>query len=319
MRSVLTVTLLSLALPSTARDISLGLPIDCDLGTTCYIQNYVDHDPTAGRQDLFCGNLTYDGHDGTDFALPSILSQQRGVTVLAVAPGRVAALRSNMEDVLQGTPNAPDVTDRECGNGVVIDHGGGWVSQYCHLAKSSVSVSVGDQVAMGQPIGLVGLSGQTEFPHLHLSLRHDEIAVDPFSPNADTCGEVGETLWLSAPPTPVGGLISSGFAAAVPDYNTVKQGFAAAINLTPADNLVLWAFAFGAEPGDQIQLTITGPDGQTVHDHTEVLDRTQALVMRASGRRSPAAGWPSGIYTGTVQHRRGADILDQQTLAITVQ
>ena len=48
---------------------------------------------------------------------------------------------------------------KECGNRVGIDHGDGWATDYCHLATGSVSVKPGDNVAAGQPIGRVGLSG----------------------------------------------------------------------------------------------------------------------------------------------------------------
>ena len=41
------------------------------------------------------------------------------------------------------------------GNGVVIDHGGGWISQYSHLRSGSVRVHPGDRVSAGQPLGLV--------------------------------------------------------------------------------------------------------------------------------------------------------------------
>jgi hypothetical protein len=36
--------LLSVVASSAACAIELGLPLDCELGRTCLIQNYVDHD-----------------------------------------------------------------------------------------------------------------------------------------------------------------------------------------------------------------------------------------------------------------------------------
>ena len=37
-------------------------PIDCQLGVDCFIQNYVDQDPSPKWQDFNCGRLTDDGH-----------------------------------------------------------------------------------------------------------------------------------------------------------------------------------------------------------------------------------------------------------------
>src|SRR5262249_35663984 len=58
-----------LLLATTATAFELGLPIDCEVGRSCVIQNYVDHDPSPNARDYQCGTLTYDGHNGTDFRL----------------------------------------------------------------------------------------------------------------------------------------------------------------------------------------------------------------------------------------------------------
>jgi len=44
-------------------------PVDCDLDTQCYIQQFMDHDPSSEASDMRCGPLTYDAHTGTDFAI----------------------------------------------------------------------------------------------------------------------------------------------------------------------------------------------------------------------------------------------------------
>ncbi len=55
------------------------------------------------------------------------------------------------------------------GNYVVIDHGNGMVVYYAHLA--SVNVSVGQVVARGQSIGVLGCSGYSTGPHIHYEIR----------------------------------------------------------------------------------------------------------------------------------------------------
>ncbi len=318
-RSTLLATLSLAAMPA-AGDFALQSPIACDLTRTCHIQQGVDHDDGPGAQDFTCGPLTYDGHKGTDFALPSLALLDDGIAVTASAPGTVRGVRNDMVDALQGQPGAPDVADRECGNGVVIAHAGGWETQYCHLRQGSVSVTSGQTVAAGDTLGLVGLSGQTEFPHVHLSVRKDGAVVDPFAPDATaTCGDAPtRTLWADDVTFAPGGLIAAGFADAVPDYDAVKAGTAAAGAMaTDAAALVLWGFGFGLRVGDTLTLTITGPDG-LVFDDTQTVDRTQAQAFRAGGRRTPAGGWAAGDYTGTVVMRRGGDMLDTQTAQITL-
>lgn len=63
------------------------------------------------------------------------------------------------------------------GNTVAIDHGLGVVSYYMHLSK--IKVKVGDLVARG---GIIGASGETGYalsPHLHLSIKINNISIDP--------------------------------------------------------------------------------------------------------------------------------------------
>src|SRR4051812_14619690 len=118
----------------------LGLPLDCTLGRDCFVQNYVDHDPTPGSRDFTCGGRTYNAHNGTDFRLQDHLARQKGVAVLAAAGGTVDRLRDGEPDVSVRVSGQASVTNKECGNAVVINHPGGWSTQYCHMARGSIIV-----------------------------------------------------------------------------------------------------------------------------------------------------------------------------------
>lgn len=315
----LAAALLVLAGAAAAQEMRLSLPIACTLGTDCHIQQFVDHDPGPGAMDFTCGPLVYDGHRGTDFALPSLADQARGVAVLAAAPGVVSGVRNNMPDILQGSPGAPDVAGRDCGNGVVIRHDDGWETQYCHLARGSVSVSPGETVATGAPLGRVGLSGRTEFPHLHLSVRRDGAVVDPFAPDGVTGCDASPqaTLWSDPPAVRPGGLITTGITDAVPDYERIKAG-----GPLPAPRrdspLVAWGHIFGGRAGDTVAITLTGPDGEEILAHEERLERDQAQLFRAAGRRAPPAGWAPGAYGATIRLIRDRSELDRRDAAITL-
>jgi len=157
--------------PAQAGAFTLSLPVDCTLNETCFIQQFTDRDPSPKATDYTCGPLSYDGHKGTDFAVPTLRDMENGVTVLAASPGTIRATRDGMPDIASNAPNAPDITNQDCGNAVVITHAGGWETQYCHLKRGSVVVTRGQTVSAGTPVGQIGLSGNTEFPHLHLSPR----------------------------------------------------------------------------------------------------------------------------------------------------
>ena len=173
---------------------------------------------------------------------------------------------------------------------------------------------------MGQVLGEVGLSGATQFPHVHLSVRKDGTVVDPFAPDArTTCGDApSDTLWIDPVAFVPGGLVTVGFSDAVPDYGAVKAGTAARVTMSAnAPALVVWGFAFGGRTGDSLTLTIYGPEGEVFND-TQRLDRDQAQFFRAGGKRTPAGGWTIGDYTGMVELRRDGAVLDMQTSTVTL-
>jgi murein DD-endopeptidase MepM/ murein hydrolase activator NlpD len=283
------------------------LPADCTLGKTCFIQQYTDADPGPGAADFRGGPLTYDGHRGTDFRVADLKAMEVGVPVLAPAPGRVTGLRDGMAD--RAVTDRAEVSGRECGNGVAIDHGDGWETQLCHLARGSLTVAEGDEVAAGEVIGRMGLSGATQFPHVHLSVRRDGEMVDPFVAG----------LWIDPPPYEPGGLLSAGFAGAVPDFGAVKAGTADAAGLPgDAPALVLWGAAFGGRAGDVIGLRIGDPDGNALLMTDITLERTQAELFRAGGRPLRAAHWPPGDYSGEVTLNRNDTVLDRIETTVTI-
>ena len=136
-------TLVFWASSVAAQQLQLRMPVDCALGETCFIQNYVDRDPGPEYREIGCGQLSYDGHRGTDIALYDHIAMDQGVNVRAAADGIVAATRDGMPDILVTDPNAPDVTGRACGNAVIIDHPDGWQTRYCHMKRGSLRVKTG--------------------------------------------------------------------------------------------------------------------------------------------------------------------------------
>jgi len=109
-------------------------------------------------------DLTYDSHNGTDFAVPL------GTRVLAAAPGEVVRVVSEFN---------------RGGLKIFLDHGEGLMTTSAHLARALVRE--GQVVARGEAIALSGYSGLDGFvtfpfgaPHVHFNTWLDGEPVDPF-------------------------------------------------------------------------------------------------------------------------------------------
>jgi murein DD-endopeptidase MepM/ murein hydrolase activator NlpD len=82
---------------------------------------------------------------------------------------------------------------------VTIDHGGGRMTRYSHLARTLVLE--GTQVVKGMPLGLAGRTGTATGVHLHFEYWKDDVARDPLKDFAKLVGDEGpKPVVLSRPP-----------------------------------------------------------------------------------------------------------------------
>ena len=111
---------------------------------------YYDH----SGSDWNCGGRTYGGHRGSDFAMA------RGNEIIASADGTVIGAVDGYFD---------GCTTGDCSgtNMVTIRNDSGSTSEYLHMQRGSVAVSVGQRVGCGQFIGRVASSGASTGNHVH--------------------------------------------------------------------------------------------------------------------------------------------------------
>lgn len=99
-----------------------------------------------------------------------IISGTGNKEIVAFADGKVSAIRNSInghDDKYAG------------GNYVYIDHSNGYQTRYLHLVKNSMKVKVGDKVAKGQEIAIMGKTGQVTGVHLHFEIRKNKTAQNP--------------------------------------------------------------------------------------------------------------------------------------------
>jgi hypothetical protein len=119
------------------------------------------HAPAQGRRSSqfglrrFFNGQARNPHAGLDIALPS------GTQVVSAGAGSVIDTGDYFFN----------------GKTVFVDHGQGLVTMYCHL--SQIDVRTGDRLALGQPLGLSGMTGRASGPHLHWGVIMNGALVNP--------------------------------------------------------------------------------------------------------------------------------------------
>jgi len=323
--SVLLLILCCAAGPVAAREeLRFSWPAACTTGQSCWIVNYPDVDPQENvALDYRCESQTYDGHHGTDIALADMVDMEQGVDVLAAADGKILRLRDGEQDRIRAAKERQSLLeeDKGCGNGVFIDHGNGWQSIYCHMKNGSLLVKPGQVVKSGQKIGEIGLSGASEFPHLHFGVFHDGKVIDPFTgmEKSKGCGhDPSQGLWRDQKGEKDEiAVYAAGFSSAPPDFEALKiDTFAPPRMRHDVGALVFWIAWYGARQGDVLSMRIYRPDGSLLVEKNTVQKKNQARQFLFLGKKSPPGHFEQGVYKGEFQVKR--EIQDQDGIVRTL-
>jgi hypothetical protein len=305
---------------------SLGLPVTCRLGLDCFVQQMPDIDPSRAVLDPLCGQASYQGHDGWDIRLRSLDDITQDVPVLAVADGRVARIRDGVADqIYSDAQDKARVADKECGNGLLIDHGDGLSSQYCHLKNGSVLARPDALVQKGQKIGAIGSSGAAEFPHVHLSIRRDGELVEPLTGKplgnlTPACGDLSGGLFEAeaerALDRPVVAILDSGLASTAPNLPDLVRKGGPPLAQVQGDLTVAWLWAINVEAGQRFRIKLVAPDETVLIDHTtNALEKRKANYLAYAGRKT---GTKPGRYSLYVEILSGEKRIQSTSRLLTI-
>jgi hypothetical protein len=197
-----------------------------------------------------------------------------------------------------------------------------------HDIRSRLSVSVhvkpGDRVSAGQSVGRVGLSGRTQFPHLHLTVRHQGRVVDPFAHGApEGACDGGTSLWSPSVRDALvyraRAVLNMGFAPGPVSMAQIESGeLVGNTALAGAPALVAFVRAIGLKTGDVQRLSLRAPDGRSIADQTaKPLDRDKAQVMLFVGKKRPAAGWLPGTYRASYTVTQNGQVALEEKLELS--
>ena len=101
-----------------------------------------------------------------------------GTPIHAAADGVVVNLYDEADEQVPGTDAKGITAENIGGNMLVVDIGDGAYAFYAHLQRGSLKVKLGDRVKVGQVIGLLGNTGNTDAPHLHFHVMDGPSPLD---------------------------------------------------------------------------------------------------------------------------------------------
>jgi hypothetical protein len=153
------------------------------LGRDLTFANSVDLDPAAASTlDPWCGHRTYDGHTGEDIVVRSFREVDIGVPVFSLTDGTVFEVQDGMYDYRFG----PTVSTFD--NHLIVAAADGRYFVYGHL-RHGLRWRKGQSVHAGEQIGWSASSGNSAWPHLHLTeLGSDGAPHELFAGPCNTSG-----------------------------------------------------------------------------------------------------------------------------------
>jgi len=233
------------------------------------IAAFVDHDDVFPDSllDWNCGERTYDAdsfnHKGTDYngvLFPWLTMANDGMVVIAVADGEIVEIHDGEPDNNCSFDSSADA------NWVILKHDDGTITTYAHMKTGSVTPrKVGDRVEQGDYLGVMGSSGISTGPHLHLGVR--DVSNNRFDPYAGSCNVLNsESFWAEQESYHEKRILSLDTHSAQPEYPPCPQPEVPHLStvFAPEDAVFPSVTVRDFEGTDEIQVELRDPSNGTV-------------------------------------------------------
>ncbi|WP_298765663.1 peptidoglycan DD-metalloendopeptidase family protein [uncultured Polaribacter sp.] len=228
------------------------------------VSNFLDYDTNFPNKlkDYNCGTRTYDTQDGYNHNGLDIYTwpfswyqfQNNMSEVIAAAAGTIIFKEDGKPDMNCGFSNLT-------WNAVYIEHSDGSVAWYGHLKTGTLTnKNVGDSVAEGEYLGVIGSSGSSTGPHLHFEVYdNNNNLVDPFTGPCNTAA----SWWKNQPDYYSPNINTVLTHNSAPEFNTCPQTETTNIKneFLPNTKVILASYFKDQKAGTSSNYNLTGPGG----------------------------------------------------------
>src|SRR5215470_6747779 len=230
------------------------------------VTNFVDHNHAYPNQvqDYMCHARSYDqsngyNHQGTDITTWPFAQRKQNndeAIVVAAAAGTIVFKEDGMPD------HSCSLSSQQW-NAVYLRHGDGSVTWYGHLKANSLTTKqMGDSVAAGEFLGVMGSSGDSTGPHVHFEV-HDSAGnvIDPF---AGPCNpSTAQSWWADQRPyeEPAIDLVTTGNAPVNFNACPTPEAEHRSAYFQPGQTVYATAFLTDQVGGTATAFTVYTPDG----------------------------------------------------------
>ena len=241
------------------------------------ISNYFDHDENAPNsiEDYNCGSRTYDtdsgyNHQGIDiytWPFSYKMMDDNQAEIVAAAAGQIIDKRDGNYD-------------RNCDfsnggwNAVYVMHDDGSIAWYGHMKSGSLTEKeVGETVAQGEYLGIIGSSGYSTGPHLHFELYDGNgTLIDPYAGNCNTINV--NSWWETQKPYTNPNLNAVLTHSAAPEFpgcpNTEITNTSSVFNYN--ETIYLATYLRDQYAGSVMSLSVKAPDGTVIYNWDKIFD-----------------------------------------------
>ncbi|MES2777172.1 MAG: M23 family metallopeptidase [Bacteroidota bacterium] len=278
------------------------------------ISNYVDENPAYPNLllDYNCGSRTYDQASGYNHAGTDIFTwpygwrkmERNAVEVIAGAPGTIIYKSDGNFD-----QNCSFCTSACNWNAVYIMHADGSIAWYGHLKSGSlITKAVGEAVATGEYLGVVGSSGNSTGPHLHFEVYTNNSYTQLVDPWAGNCNNKNglTSWWANQQPYYVSTLSKVMTHGAAPVNNNCPAGEVVneKINFISGETIYLGSYYRDQLNGHQSTHTLYRPDNTVYLTWSQGFNTYYSAswwwYSRVLPSPAPAGTWKYEIvYNGT--------------------